>query len=398
MRNGETGPGSIRGYAKPQFESVRIAFTDNFAQRNELGAACCVYYRGEKVVDLWGGVRNESTLEPWEQDTMVIVFSATKGMAGLAMALAQSRGLFDYDECVSAYWPEFSQQGKDRITVRQLLSHQAGLFAFEELSDRAIIGDPERLADVLARQKPAHPPGERQFYHALTLGYYESELLRRVDPKKRTVGQYFHEEIAAPLGLDFYIRLPEDVPNSRLATIKRVGISLSAILTVPFPLFLASITPRSAVRRSLAGSLFPLDDRKVYARNFEVPAGGGVGTARAIARAYDVFARGGNEVGLKGETLQQLMAPPVPPLKGFRDGALKVVVPFSLGFARPSKGNPFGSPTAFGSPGAGGAFGFADPREEIGYAYTPNRMGTSLIDPRDIALRSAMYAAIDRLR
>jgi CubicO group peptidase (beta-lactamase class C family) len=111
------------GYVKPGFEAVQEAFVENFKRRNELGAACCIYYCGEKVVDLWGGIRNKATGEPWEEDTMVLVFSATKGVAGLAMALAHSRGLFDYDEGVSTYWPEFAQQGKEKITVRQLLSH-----------------------------------------------------------------------------------------------------------------------------------------------------------------------------------------------------------------------------------------------------------------------------------
>ena len=128
-----TKTSAISGFVKPGFEAVREAFAENFERRNELGAACCVYYRGEKVVDLWGGVRNEATGEPWEEDTMVIVFSATKGLAGLTMALAHSRGLFDYDERVSKYGPEFAQQGKDRITIRQLLAHQAGLYAFDEL-------------------------------------------------------------------------------------------------------------------------------------------------------------------------------------------------------------------------------------------------------------------------
>ena len=150
---------AISGFVKPEFEAVREAFVENFERRNELGAACCIYYRGEKVVDLWGGVRNESTGEPWEEDTMVIVFSTTKGLAGLAMALAHSQGLFDYDERISKYWPEFAQQDKDEITIRQLLAHQAGLFAFDELSDKSNIADLDRLAVVLARQKPAHKPG-----------------------------------------------------------------------------------------------------------------------------------------------------------------------------------------------------------------------------------------------
>ncbi|HEY5994849.1 MAG TPA: serine hydrolase domain-containing protein [Gallionellaceae bacterium] len=381
---------AISGYVKPGFEAVREAFVENFERRNELGAACCIYHRGEKVVDLWGGVRNESTGAPWEEDTMVIVFSTTKGLSGLAMALAQSRGLFDYDARIAEYWPEFAQQGKDQITVRQLLAHQAGLYAFEELGDRSIIADLDRLAAILAQQKPAHAPGARQVYHGMTLGYYESELLRRVDPKHRSLGQYFQDEIATPLGLDFYIRLPEEIPDSRLATLRQAKFGLSAICSVPFPMFLAGMNPRSEFRRSLAGSTFPLDPVRVYARNFEVPAGGGVGTARAIAQAYSVFASGGKELGLREETLRQLMAPPVAPLERIARWSPQ----FSLGFMKPSPGNAFGSPAAFGMRGTGGSLGYADPEAQLGYGYVLNGMDWYLEDPRELALRTAMYRSI----
>src|SRR5215208_2826505 len=173
----------IEGHVSAGFESVRDAFAENFTRRHELGGACCVYHRGEKVVDLWGGVRNKSTGEPWEEDTMVIVWSATKGLAAMTLALAHSRGWLDYDERVSTYWKEFAQQGKETITVRQLLAHQAALFAFDEPVDRSVVADLDRLAVVLARQKPKWDPGTRQAYHALTLGFYEGELMRRLDPQ-----------------------------------------------------------------------------------------------------------------------------------------------------------------------------------------------------------------------
>src|SRR5919107_734774 len=144
---------TVQGQVSAGFEPVRHAFVDNFARRHELGGACCVYWNGEKVVDLWGGVRNKPTGEPWESDTMVLVNSATKGLAAMTLALAHSRGLLDYDERVCAYWPEFAQQGKERITVRQLLSHQAGLFAIDEPVGRDDIADLDRLAVILARQK-----------------------------------------------------------------------------------------------------------------------------------------------------------------------------------------------------------------------------------------------------
>jgi CubicO group peptidase (beta-lactamase class C family) len=384
---------AISGHVKPEFEAVREAFVENFARRNELGAACCIYYCGEKVVDLWGGVRNRLTGEPWEEDTMVCVYSTTKGLSGLALALAHSRGLFDYDERISKYWPEFAQHGKDRITVRQLLAHQAGLFAFDEMGDESIVADLDRLAVVLARQKPAWEPGTRQGYHAITLGYYENELLRRVDPQRRSLGQYFQDELAASLGLDFYIRLPEEIPNTRLATLERANLAL-AMFTVPIPFFVATINPRSRIRRALRGSELVIDKERIYARNFEVPAGGGVGTARAIARAYGVFATGGKELGLQEKTLRELMAPSVAPMHGFHDEALKVDVRFSLGFAKPGPKNPFGHPSSFGMPGAGGSLGFADPKAGIGYGYVLNRMDTYFMDPRAMALRNALYRAI----
>jgi CubicO group peptidase (beta-lactamase class C family) len=390
-----TKSNDISGFAKPRFEAVKEAFIENFELRDELGAACCIYYQGEKVVDLWGGIRNEATGEPWEEDTMVLVWSTTKGLSALTMALAHSRGLFEYDEPVSKYWPEFAQYGKDKITVRQLMAHQAGLLAFEELGDKDVIADMDRLAEVLARQKPAWEPGTRHGYHALTLGFYQSELLRRVDPKGRSLGQYFQDEIATPLNLDFYIRLPEDIPNSRLAIHRQAKFGFSAMRSVSISFALATMNPRSAIRRALVGTEFCLDANRVYARNYEVPSGGGVGTARAIAHAYSVFATGGKELGLREGTLLELMAPPKAPLYGLRDEALKMESRYSLGFIKPDPKDAFGSPSSFGMPGTGGSFGFADPKAKIGYGYVLNGLGSSFpIDPRDIALRTAMYNSI----
>ena len=155
-----TSRGGIHGYASEGFEAVREAFAANFSHRKELGAACCVYHHGEKVVDLWGGVRNKATGEPWEEDTMALVFSATKGFAAMVMALAHSRGLLDYEERVCTYWPEFAQNGKENVTVRQLLAHQAALFAFNERVDKSVIADLDRLAvGVGARRIRNGSPG-----------------------------------------------------------------------------------------------------------------------------------------------------------------------------------------------------------------------------------------------
>lgn len=384
---------SVAGHVRPGFEAVREAFVENFERRDELGAACCVFHRGEKVVDLWGGIRNRATGEPWEEDTMALVHSTTKGMAGLAMALAHSRGLLDYDERVRTYWPEFAQRGKGGITVRQLLSHQAGLFALDERPVRSLVTDLDRLAIVLARQEPAWPPGTRQAYHAITLGFYESELLRRVDPGHRSLGRFFQEELATPLGLEFYLRLPEEIPDSRLAPLHRSGMA-AAIVHMPFRLTLAVMNPRSRFRRALQGSELPEQCEHVYARNLEVPSGGGVGTARALARAYGAFAAGGKELGLREDTLRQLMAPAVPPVRGFHDACLKVEIRLSLGFEKPGPKHAFAHPGAFGHPGTGGSLGFADPHAQVGFGYVPNKIGTYLDNPRAEALRRATYRSI----
>jgi CubicO group peptidase (beta-lactamase class C family) len=384
----------VSGFVKPEFEPVREAFAENFERRKELGAACCVYYRGEKVVDLWGGIRNKATCEPWEEDTIVLVASATKGLAGLAMALANSRGLFDYNDLVAQYWSEFAKHEKDSITIRQLLAHQAGLYALDVHVDLKIESDLDNLAIILARQKPEWKPGTRQAYHAITLGFYESELLRRVDPKHRSLGQFFHEELAVPLGLDFYIGLPEDIPNSKIARVCRALPTKSAAFEAPRRLILDIANPRSRINRSLWGDL-PEDKEHVYPRNVEVPSGGGIGTARGIAKAYGAFAAGGKELGLRQETLKQLMAPAIPPTRGFHDEVLRIDgMQMSLGFMKPSPENPFAHPSSFGMVGFGGNFGFADPETQVGFAYVTNLNDLYLMDPRQNSLRTAMYRSI----
>ena len=385
----------VYGEVSRGFEGVRATFADNFARRRELGSACCAYVRGEKVLDLWGGVRSKESGDPWQENTMVIVYSATKGLAAMTLAIAHSRGWLDYEQRVCTYWPEFAQHDKDRVTVRQLLAHQAGLYALDVPVDRELVTDLDRLAAILARQTPAWEPGTRQAYHGITLGFYESELLRRIDPQHRSLGQFFQEEIASPLGLDVYIRLPEHIPNARLAMMTRPTWR-EILHGFPPRLALGAINRRSKISRALRGSELPHDEERIYARNLEVPSGGAVGTARAIARAYSVFATGGRELGLRRETLDLLAAPAVPPARGFYDECMKVRgIQFSLGFMKATPALPFGSARAFGSPGAGGALGFADPETGISYAYVTNRMGTRLSgDPRDVALRDALYSAL----
>ena len=392
-----TAPPSISGFVKPGFESVRRAFINNFARRHELGGACAVFVHSDAAVDIWGGVRNKKTAEPWEHGTMVVVHSATKGLAAMTLAVAHSRGWLDYEQRVCEYWPEFAQHGKERITVRQLLAHQAGLFAIDEPVDRDTVADLDRLAVILARQKPAWEPGTRQGYHAMSLGFYQGELLRRIDPQHRTLGRFFHDEIAVPLGIDTYIGLPDNIANARLATLESPGF-LALLYGFPLRLALDTFNHRSNIYRALVvnpGASVYMDREQIYARNLEAPSGGGVTTARGLARAYGAFAKAGGELRLLPKTIELLAAPAVPSANGFFDECLKVETRFSLGFMKPSPGLPFGSPSSFGAPGAGGAMGFADPARGLGYGYVTSRMGTRLSgDPRDVALRDALYGAL----
>ena len=263
-----------------------------------------------------------------------------------------------------------------------------------------MVADLDRLAVVLARQRPAWEPGTRQGYHAITLGFYESELLRRVDPRHRSLGQFFQDEIAAPLGEDVFIRLPEEIPNSRLATLAPPTQLDMLFRFRPRRLMLAGMNPRSNLYRALVtnpGFAIAHDAERVIARNLEVPSGGAVATARGLAHAYGSFAAGGRELGLRQETLDLLAAPAVAPTHGFHDECLKGEVQFSLGFMKPSRGWPFGGARSFGSPGSGGSLGFADPEAGIGYGYVTSQMGTTLTgDRRDIALRDALYSALQK--
>ena len=389
---------TVEGHVSRGFEAVREAFAENFVRRGELGGACCAYVRGEKVVDLWGGIRNKQTGAPWERDTMVGVHSASKGLAAMTLALAHSRGWLDYEERVARYWPEFAQHGQERITVRLLLAHQAGLFAFHEPVDRRVVADLDRLAVVLARQKPAWEPGTRQAYHALTLGFYEGELMRRVDPRHRTLGQFFQDEIASWLDEDVYLRLPEEIPNARLAVLASPN-RLRMLAGFPVRLTLEALNRHSNIYRALVtnpGFAIYLDEERVYARNFEVPSGGGVATARGIAHAYAAFVSGGRALALRQATLDLLAAPAIPPTRGFYDECMKADgIQFSLGFMKSTPAWPFGSARSFGSPGSGGSLGYADPEVGVGYAYVTSQSGTALTgDPRDVALRRALYSCL----
>ncbi|MHA2295703.1 MAG: serine hydrolase domain-containing protein [Candidatus Hodarchaeales archaeon] len=395
----------IHGSVEPGFEKVQEEFIKNFEKRNELGAACAVYHEGKKVVDLWGGYRDKKSLAPWEEDTMVLVFSTSKGLSALAIAVAHSGGMFDYDEKVSHYWPEFSQNGKEDITVRQLLSHQAGLPAIDEKLDLQTLGDLDALASILAKQKPAWKPGTKHGYHAITLGWYESELVRRTDPQRRSMGQYFNNELAKPLDLEFYIGLPPDVPDSRIANLHAPQYKLKMIFNInklPGKLVRAFLNSKSLTARAFSNPEFsgnPTNYNRRDVRSVEFPASNGIGLVRSIAKAYNVFAMGGKELDIKPETLEALTKPAPFPTSGPFDEVLLTDTCFSLGFSKPRPEWQFGSSEkAFGTSGLGGSFAYADPDMKLSFAYAMNKLNHYLFsDPREKALSDAAQECASKL-
>ena len=379
------------------FEGVRAEFERNFRERGEIGAAVAAYWRGEKVVDLWGGRRKPDGHEPWNEDTLVVVNSTTKGLAAMTVAVANSRGWIDYDAPVAEYWPEFAQNGKEAITVRQLLSHEAGLVWIDEPLHFEDLHDLDYVAAVLSRQKPAWEPGTRHGYHAMTIGLYMQELIRHVDPEHRTLGRFFHEEIARPLQIEFYIGLPPEIPDERLAQLRTFSPArgIRALRSTPIRTVVRIIWPWSLLRKSmLFADLDPNDRRSL---EIELPAGNGVGTARAIARAYSALAEGGAELEITAATLASLTA--IHEVERPMDAVMGIPSWISLGYVRPGPQLAFGSSQrAFGTPGAGGSFAFADPDARLGFAYVMNNMNYYFFDdPREKPLRDAVHRSIRRL-
>jgi CubicO group peptidase (beta-lactamase class C family) len=393
---------AVHGDVDEGYGPVADAFRRNFAERHEIGAACAVYRDGRKVVDMWGGYRDGVTRAPWDEHTLVPMFSTTKGVASMAVAVAHSRGLLDYDEPVARYWPEFGAAGKERVTVRQLLSHQAGLCAIDAPLGLPDLVDLDRVAAVVAAQAPAWEPGARHGYHGITLGWYEGELIRRVDPQGRTLGRYFADEVAAPLGLEFFIGLPDAVPPERVARIHGYQPAEMLLHLHEFPprFVLGFLNPRSLTYKTfgnprITGLVNEYNRREL--QRAEIPAANGIGEARAVARAYGEFATGGAALGLTEATLDALRRPAVAPSGGRLDLVLHIESVFSLGYVKPFPRFRFGTGAelAFGTPGAGGSFGFADPDAGVGFAYAMNRTGFRLYDdPRELALRDALYRCL----
>ncbi|WP_173265153.1 serine hydrolase domain-containing protein [Streptomyces pacificus] len=380
----------VRGTVAEGFEPVRDAFIRNFATRGERGAAVAVYRDGVKVVDLWGGTRDVDGTDPWAVDTAQVVRSATKGVAAAVPLLLHQRGQLDLDAPVGTYWPEFKAAGKERALVRHLLSHRAGVPALDRPLTPAEAADGTTGARAVAAQAPAWQPGTDHGYHAQTYGWLLAELVRRVTG--RTIGRWTAEEIARPLGLDFWIGAPDDEAH-RIGRIGRIeepstgsggGMKLRPKRSVAE----AYRDPHSLTRRAF-GAIAPMpDENDPGYRAAELPAAGGVSTARALARFYaaTIGAVDGNRLFAPATlTLARTEESTGP------DRVLVVGTRFGLGFMLHGPASPLLGPGSFGHPGHGGSLAFADPESGVAVGYVTNGMRKGVTaDPRAQALVRAV--------
>ncbi|MGW6566502.1 serine hydrolase domain-containing protein [Streptomyces sp. NPDC054975] len=385
----------VRGTVAAGFEPVRDAFLRNFEHRGERGAAVAVYREGVKVVDLWAGTKDTDGDVPWAVDTAQVVRSATKGVAAAVPLLLHQRGQLDLDAPVGTYWPEFKAAGKERVSVRQLLAHQAGVPVLDRPLTLAEAVDPAIAQAAIAAQAPVWEPGTAHGYHAHTFSWLLSGLVHRVTG--RTIGRWVAEEIARPLGLDLWIGLPADEAHrvGRLGQVEELEPPGSGALKLRPK---RSVTeayrdPASLTRRAF-GVIDPKPDENdpVY-RAAELPGSGGVSTARALARFY-ASTLGPVDGG------RRLFAPATLTLARTEESAgpdrvLMVGTRFGLGHMLHGPASPLLGPTSFGHPGRGGSLGFADPESSIAFGYVTNGMRkTVTADPRAQALVRAVRSSV----
>ncbi|MGW4895945.1 serine hydrolase domain-containing protein [Kitasatospora sp. NPDC004240] len=399
----------IQGWTAEGFEPVRAAFARNFREHGELGAAFALYLRGRKVADLWGGEARPGaggSPAPWTAGTAQVLRSVTKGLTATTALLLAGRGALDLDAPVSAYWPEFKAAGKERIPVRWLLSHRAGLPALDEpLRLEEVLGWDPAVAAVAA-QAPSWEPGTAHGYHPYTFGWLVGEVVRRASG--RSVGRYFAEEIARPLGLDLWIGLPAghservgrlvDLPAPQTARAGSAGAgSAGPRLRTKPAVRDAYRDPASLTARAFASVRATVDLNDPLVQAAEVPGAGGIGTARSLARFYAALigpVDGAPAAPLLGP---ELLAEAAGPQSEGPDRVLIVNTSFGLGFFRHGPTSPMASPASFGHPGRGGSLGFADPALGLGFGYVTNGMQPGVTgDIRSRALIRAVRECLDR--
>jgi len=369
----------IRGFIAPGFEAVADAFSDGLA--NELGAGFAVTLDGETVVNLWGGHADRKRETPWAENTLVPVYSTTKPIATLILARLIDAGTLSFDAPVSQVWPEFGAEGKDRVTVAQALSHQAGVPGFVEPIDPGLWLDPPALGGALAALKPMWPPGTANGYHPLTFGYLAGEIARRADAQGRSLGTQLRDDVAIPHQIDFHIGLP-DIQHARCAEIAR-------------PKDLPDLGTMNEAKRAAFGTAWSAPNRGGSEwRRVEIPSANGHGTALSTAQLYGIFANGGQLNGAEIMSPSALAAMLKPQIRGF-----DLVLPFDLAWSAGILANSNGfygpNPNSFGHSGWGGSCAFADPDRNLSAAYVMNKQSNALMgDPRSLALIEALYRCV----
>jgi len=383
----------ISGDCDPKFSQVKKVFEEHFEAGKELGAAVAVTIDGHSVIDLWGGYADPERTRTWEQDTLVNVYSTTKAMTATCVHRLVDQGLLNLDQKVSHYWPEFGQRGKEEITVRLLLSHRAGLPAINKPLPPEAVFDWDTMTRALSEQEPLWPPGTKHGYHARTYGWLLGEVVRRISGK--SLGTYFREEIAEPLGLDFHIGL-EDEQHRRVAFITAVPPPPPGVEPNLFKIMLTQ--PESFTAKAFLNPpihLIPNAANTPAWRRAELPSSNGHGTAKSIARLYGALACGGTLEGITVLSPESIERARTEQSRG-PDAVLIVETRFGLGFMMPVPGATIGpNNRAFGHPGLGGSLGFADPEARMGFGYVMNLSGSAiLIDERPAALIDALYASL----
>ena len=380
------------GACDSRFNTVKDAFAENFPTHGEVGAALAVMVDGELVVDLWAGHADPARIRPWERDTIVNVFSTIKGMTAICAHRLVDQGLLDLDAPVAHYWPEFAQAGKEKLPVRYLLSHRAGLPAVKDVLPAGSIYKWDVMTAALAAQEPWWEPGTNHGYHAVTFGWLVGELVRRITGK--SLGTYFREEVAEPLGLDFHIGLAEE-HDARTAEM------IPAPLPQPGEANLrAEIISKPMGLRAFVISLDMMDMSGMNSREWraaEIPSANGHGNARALARVYGALARGGELDGVRVLSPEAIDRASVEQSIGPDAVLAGLPTRFGLGFILTMPDAPMGpNPRTFGHPGMGGSLGFADPDAKVGFGYVMNKMISTpdLIDPRWSSMIDAVYASL----
>jgi len=382
----------IEGSCDRNFGRVKEAFADNFDLTNELGASVAAYVDGKLVVDLWGGYADKSRTRPWTRDTLVNIYSTTKGLAAMCAHRLVDQGKLDPEAPVAKYWPEFAQAGKDKLPVKFLLSHRAGLPAIKKTLPPEALYDWKTMTDALAAQEPWWSPGTKHGYHAITYGWLVGEVVRRASGK--TLGSYFRDEIVNPLGIDAHIGL-DAKEDARVSNIVPAPPPKSGETN---PLLALLADPESMTYKAIMNPGAVLAPEVVNSRawrGMELPSANGHATARSIAKAYAALARGGEIDGYRVLTPASIERCHTEQSFGM-DEVMKQKTRIGLGFMLSQPGAAMGpNPHTFGHPGAGGSIGFADPTAKVGFAYTMNQMGTDpLLDPRAQRLFTALYESM----